>query len=57
MRGKEMKNYLISEEQRQEVLKYLWTRPYGEVYRIMETILRLGERKDDGLAESSKKKV
>jgi hypothetical protein len=52
-----MKNYLISEEQRQEVLKYLWTRPYGEVYRIMETILRLGERKDDGLAESSKKKV
>lgn len=52
-----MKNYLINEEQRQEVLKYLWTRPYGEVYRIMETILRLEERKDEQVGESGKKKV
>lgn len=57
MRKKEMKNYLISEEQRQEVLKYIWTKPYNEVYKIMEILLKLEERKDDGLEESSKKKV
>lgn len=52
-----MKNFLISEEQRQEVLKYIWTKPYNEVYKIMEILLKLEERKDDGLEESSKKKV
>lgn len=57
MRGKEMKNYLISEEIRQEVLKYLWTRPYGEVFRLMDSLLKLEERKENELEESSKKKV
>ncbi len=52
-----MKNYLINEEQRQEVLKYLWTKPYGEVFRIMEILLKLEERKDERLEESNKKKV
>jgi hypothetical protein len=52
-----MKNYLINEEQRQEVLKYLWTKPYGEVYRIMEIMLKLEGRKDERLEESNKKKV
>lgn len=52
-----MKNFLISEEQRQELLKYMWTRPYGEVYRLMEILLKLQERKDERLEESSKKKV
>lgn len=52
-----MKNYLISEEERQEVLKYLWTKPYGEVFRIMEIMLKLQERKDERQEESSKKKV
>jgi len=41
---KEMKTYLINEEQRQEVLKYMWTRPYGEVHRLMEIILKLQEK-------------
>ena len=52
-----MKNFLISEEQRQELLKYMWTRPYGEVYRLMEILLKLQERKDERVEESSKKKV
>jgi len=52
-----MKNYLINEEQRQEVLKYLWTKPYGEVYRIMETMLKLEGGKDERLEEFNKKKV
>ena len=52
-----MKNYLINEEQRQEVLKYLWTKPYGEVYRIMVIMLKLEGRKDERLEESNKKKV
>lgn len=52
-----MKNFLISEEQRQEILKYMWTRPYGEVYRLMEVLLKLQERKDERVEEPSKKKV
>ena len=52
-----MKTYLINEEQRQEVLKYLWTRPYGEVFRSMEVLLKLEERKDERVEEPSKKKV
>ena len=52
-----MKTYLISEDIRQEVLKYLWTKPYGEVYRIMETMLKLEGGKDERLEEFNKKKV
>jgi len=52
-----MKTYLISEEERQEVLKYIWTRPYGEVFRLMEILLKLQERKDERVEEPSKKKV
>ncbi len=53
-----MKTYLISEDIRQEVLKYLWTRPYGEVFRIMDSLLKLEERKENGRTqESDKKKI
>jgi len=52
-----MKTYSISEEERQEVLKYMWTRPYGEVFRLMEILLKLQERKDERVEEPSKKKV
>ena len=52
-----MTTYLISEEERQEVLKYMWTRPYGEVFRLMEILLKLQERKDERVEEPSKKKV
>ena len=53
-----MKTYLISEDIRQEVLKYLWIRPYGEVFRIMDSLLKLEERKEDGRTqESDKKKI
>ena len=33
-----MKTYSINEEQRQEVLKYMWTRPYGEVVKLMNSL-------------------
>jgi len=52
-----MKTYLISEEERQEVLKYIWTRPYGEVYKIMDTLLKLGESRNERVEELSKKKI
>lgn len=52
-----MKTYSINEEERQEVLKYMWTRPYGEVFRLMEILLKLQERKDERVEEPSKKKV
>jgi len=52
-----MKIYSISEQERQEVLKYFWTRPYGEVFQLMNILLKLEERKDERLEESSKKKV
>ena len=52
-----MKSYLISEEQRQEVLKYMWTRPYGEVYKLMEVVLKLEENKNEFGQEQETKKV
>ena len=52
-----MKTYLINEEQRQEVLKYMWTRPYGEVYKLMEVILKLEENINDTEHKSETKKV
>ena len=52
-----MKTYLINEEQRQEVLKYMWTRPYGEVYKLMEVVLKLEENKNESGQEQETKKV
>lgn len=52
-----MKTYSINEEQRQEVLKYMWTRPYGEVYKLMEVVLKLGENKNESGQKQETKKV
>jgi hypothetical protein len=52
-----MKNYLINEEQRQEVLKYMWTRPFGEVHRLMEVVLKLQESKNESGQKQETKKV
>jgi hypothetical protein len=52
-----MKTYLINEEQRQEVLKYMWTRPYGEVHRLMEVVLKLEENKNESGQKQETKKV
>jgi len=52
-----MKTYSINEEQRQEVLKYMWTRPYGEVYKLMEVVLKLEENKNEFGQEQETKKV
>jgi|TARA_B110000211_G_scaffold68964_1_gene79643 hypothetical protein len=52
-----MKTYSINEEQRQEILKYMWTRPYGEVYKLMEVVLKLEENKNEFGQEQETKKV
>ena len=52
-----MKTYSINEEQRQEVLKYMWTRPYGEVYKRMEVVLKLEENKNESGQKQETKKV
>jgi len=52
-----MKTYSINEEQRQEVLKYMWTRPYGEVYKLMEVVLKLEENKNESGQKQETKKV
>ena len=48
-----MKTYSINEEQRQEVLKYMWTRPYGEVAQLIAMIASL---KQEPIIENSKDK-
>tara|TARA_R110002124_G_C8712044_1_gene494996 strand:- start:125 stop:283 length:159 start_codon:yes stop_codon:yes gene_type:complete len=52
-----MKTYSINEEQRQEILKYMWTRPYGEVYKLMEVVLKLEENKNESGQKQETKKV
>ena len=52
-----MQTYSINEEQRQEILKYMWAKPYGEVYRLMDTLLKLKENKDESGQEQETKEV
>ena len=48
------KQYLIDSEKLKDIMRYLMTRPYGEVVTIMNTISTLtpfdpkGEEKDNG---------
>jgi hypothetical protein len=36
----------LTEEQRKQVLQYLWTRPYGEVASIIGMLASLKEQKE-----------
>jgi|TARA_R110000803_G_scaffold22184_3_gene55490 hypothetical protein len=36
-----MKNYIINGEEIQGILRYLFTRPYGEVIKLIETLGKL----------------
>ena len=37
----------LTEEQRNQLLKYLWTRPYGEVATIIAMLASLKAKKND----------
>ena len=37
----------LSEEQRKQILQYLWTRPYGEVASIIGMLASLKSKKND----------
>ena len=40
---------LISEEQRKQLLQYLWSRPYGEVAAIIGMLASLKDKKNDNV--------
>ena len=37
----------LSEEQRKQILQYLWSRPYGEVASIIGMLASLKSKKND----------
>jgi|TARA_R110002126_G_scaffold1060_2_gene6506 hypothetical protein len=37
----------LTEEQRKQLLQYLWTRPYGEVATIIGMLASLNSKKND----------
>jgi hypothetical protein len=39
----------ISEEQRKELLAYMWGRPYGEVAKLIAMLVSLSSKKDDSV--------
>jgi hypothetical protein len=42
-----MKKYEITEEQTQQVINYLATCPYGQVFQLVQFLMTLTEIKDD----------
>lgn len=42
-----MKTFTITEEQAQQILNYLSTCPYGQVYQLVQILMTLEEKKDD----------
>ena len=49
------KQYLIDAKQLQDIMKYLMTRPYAEVYALMHIMTTLNLAKSDGGKEGDKK--
>ena len=41
--------FTLTEEQRKQVLQYLWTRPYGEVASIIAMLASLKSKKNDSV--------
>jgi len=37
----------LTEEQRKQLLQYLWTRPYGEVANVVAMLASLKSKKND----------
>mgnify|MGYP003122557059 len=49
------KQYLVDAKQLQDVMKYLMTRPYGEVYTVMNIMATLKPFNPDGEKDVGKK--
>ena len=55
-----MEKFIITREQRKEILKYMWTRPYGEVAALIAVLAGLQpteSKKDNGKEKKDVSKV
>ena len=55
-----MEQFTITKEQRKEILKYMWTRPYGEVAGLIAILASLHpteSKKDNGKDKKDVSKV
>ena len=55
-----MEQFTITKEQRKEILKYMWTRPYGEVAALIAVLAGLQpaeSKKDNGKDKKDVSKV
>ena len=43
----------LTEEQRKQLLQYLWTRPYGEVANIIGMLATLKNKKNDSVTSKN----
>tara|TARA_R100000008_G_scaffold61967_1_gene39266 strand:- start:1740 stop:1913 length:174 start_codon:yes stop_codon:yes gene_type:complete len=55
-----MEKFIMTKEQRKEILKYMWTRPYGEVAALIAIIAGMQpmeSKKDNGKDKKDVSKV
>ena len=55
-----MEQFIITRDQRKEILKYMWTRPYGEVAALIAILAGLQpteSKKDNGKEKKDVSKV
>ena len=55
-----MEKFIITKDQRKEILKYMWTRPYGEVAAFIAVLAGLQpteSKKDNGKDKKDVSKV
>jgi|TARA_R100001244_G_scaffold131654_1_gene105265 hypothetical protein len=55
-----MEKFIITRDQRKEILKYMWTRPYGEVAALIAVLAGLQpteSKKDNGKEKKDVSKV
>ena len=55
-----MEKFIMTKEQRKEILKYMWTRPYGEVGALIAIIAGMQpmeSKKDNGKDKKDVSKV
>ena len=55
-----MEKFIITKDQRKEILKYMWTRPYGEVAALIAVLAGLQpteSKKDNGKDKKDMSKV
>ena len=55
-----MEKFIMTKDQRKEILKYMWTRPYGEVAALIAILAGLQpteSKKDNGKDKKDMSKV